>query len=222
MKSFKEFLIGELKHPTDYIDESRRSLGRLAKHIRNDPVVIIISVERSPYKRSFDPDIPGSREKAIKAGKYINDVNTESFRQHLRTIGAGYINVAGSYKERYTAPDGKQELVTVKERSTIVYTTQRNRDNVIAVCKQWATKTQQDSILIVNQGKGVLWYPSDNHTESVGDFHPRKIGEYYTIVHGRDGTDNVKAFTFANDQQKLVNKIEDIFNYDVDRSYSFG
>ena len=209
MKTFKEFLLSELKHPIDHIDESRRSINRLIKHVRNDPFVIIISVERSPYNVEYDHnDIDGQR-KAIEDQQRLNVANTASFRRGLTLFKSGYIPVHGGYNESYVKQDGSTVKVHVDEQSTIVYCTQRNKDQIKQFCVDWAERTNQESILIIDHGKGCFYNVKQRSCQPIGLFYPDKLGDYYTRLFG-------KSFTMTDNRNRITDRLKAMFNYSED------
>ena len=211
MKSFTEYLIAELKQ-SQPIDENRRSMGRLVQHFKNDPFVIVISVERNPRESVTSEDID-TRIKQFKQAQLANIDNTMMFRDGLRHFQhTGYITVNGSYVEQSYDTYGKPVDVLVKERSSIVYCTDSNKDDVFQYCKRWALKTNQQCIPIVKHGKASFYYPSDNRFENVGLFYPDKIGDYYTTLYGKTNKP-VKSFTFTSDRSKISKAVAKMFNY---------
>lgn len=212
MLTFKQLLQKELKHGNqDYLDENRRSLGRFTKHVMNDPFVIVISVERSPYEVGIKHGSKStdSVSDIRKRGVFWNAVNTLDFRKQLTTHRAGFIKVTGHYVETIDIDDIKQPYDVV-EQSSIVYTTERNKDTIWRLCVHWAKKTNQESILVIDHGKAKYYFPDSNTFENVGLFYPDKLGQYYTTLH------NNKSFTFTSDRSKISDKLKSVFNYTDD------
>ncbi len=195
MLDFKTLLLKQLK-------ENRRSMGRFVDHILNDPYVIIMSVERSPYEVGRVQYGITDEELARKKGEKTNYYNTINFRTLLRRFKCGFITVSGSYIEEHDDND-----VIVNERSTIIYCTEDNKQQLYDFCVEWAKKTNQDSILIIEKGRGKYYYPQINKFEDKGMFYPDQIGEYYTILHrNKKFTFTTKEFNITRQLKKMLEK----------------
>lgn len=201
------------------LDESRKSMSRMLKHIIEDPFVIIISCERSPYEigmnvhSKLDLNDSHNLKKVLGTGKLINAERTDSFRNTLKLHRYGYIPVEGSYYE--TRKIGDQQLkVRVIEKSTIVYCNADNQKDILQICLSHAKLSNQECILYVEKGKGYYLYPGLKKKEYVGVFYPERLGDYYTVlVQKNDKTHRQeKSFTFTTNKNKLSTTLKRLFD----------
>lgn len=98
----------------EFVNENRRSYSRLLYHQKVDPFLVIMSVERSPFKlgsehlnpnhdQKLQKEIEADRDRVSKIGMKINRENTQQFRRELSSLKCGYIPVEGTYNEYNSA-----------------------------------------------------------------------------------------------------------------------
>lgn len=201
------------------INESRKSMSRMLKHIAEDPFVIIMSCERSPYEigmnlyNDLDFKDPNNIKKIVGVGNVINKERTDNFRKFLKLHRYGYIPVDGSYYETRQVGNNKIR-VRVDEQSTIVYCNSENQNDVLELCLSHAKLSNQECILYVEKGKGYYLYPNTRKKEFIGVFYPERLSDYYTVlVQKNDKTHRQeKSFTFTTNKNKLSATLKKLFD----------
>ena len=197
------------------LDENRKSMSRLLTHVGNDPFVIVISVERSPFEighKAFPKlDYQNSKnvEQSRNHGASVNALNTSEFRRGLSQFHSGFIKIEGQYKET-TRIDNIDVETDVHEQSTIVYCSEASKDELYQYCIKFAKRTNQECILFIEKGKGYYLNPRTLQKDYIGIFYPDKFGEYYSILVQRNHKTGrqQKAFTFVKDTSKISSNLK--------------
>lgn len=226
MLRFEEFLkkcetIGTYQYKESKfrsLQERASQYNSIMKHIKDDKFIIIISVEKDA---SFFNSIGIDNADEYAEGK--NEENTRSFRAQLKTAKISYTNVNGGYKESYIDKNGFKHHVDFNEHSTICYGNSQNANQLIELCVKWTKKTYQNSILFATNGEALLYFTNEcdykpdsnsptihkaaDSTEYIGDFHPTKLGDYFTTIREINSSDKFKTqsvehtFEFTKDER---------------------
>lgn len=219
IKTFEQFckdVLGVTK--IEKIEENRHSLSRFVMHMLNDPFVILMSTERSPYEAGkevhpdWDYSNPENLEKARKIGAELNAVQTASFRDALKARNIGFIPAKGSYVETHIV-DGKKKEIQVIENTTIIYVTEHNKQDIFEYCCHWAKEYDQECILLASGGKGYFYYIDSGRIEDRGVFYPEKIGDFWTELakENKNAHRNGRSFTFTDDPSKISATLKRVF-----------
>lgn len=122
------------------------NLSRIAKHVGSGLVTL------SACRQSLTEDENLKRSELLVA--------------ELRKLGYGYIPLVGSYIEEETGEPATEHsfLIPYPNKRELSF------EEMVFELQVVANSFNQDSILVVNQGKGYLLY-SDGHQDPVGSFN---------------------------------------------------
>ena len=135
------------------IDES--SLSQILTHVKEDQNFAILTAYRGSY--SANENI--RRNKALAAD--------------IRNLGYGFIHLEGHFIENKGTPEERD----VDEDSLFVISNgDTNFNNNI---KKLAKKYEQESIVLKDKDK-IYIFDFESGAFDIGDYHPGKIGEYYS------------------------------------------
>lgn len=139
------------------------SLSRVWQHAQGDRDFAIISASRG----KFSTETNNARNKKM-AGMFKN-------------AGWGYFWVDGFWIEN----EGTPQEIHVKENSLFVISNGKSDfENYIKAC---AELFNQDGYIIKNKNGIFLVLLNENKRINIGQFHPDKVAQAYTKLHGRGG-----------------------------------
>jgi hypothetical protein len=153
------------------------NLSRIYQHTKESNIGIITA-----YRGEFDIKQNEERNKKLKSA--------------IHSMGFGYIPVTGYYVENKGLPDERK----VHEKSFILISHKDDGGRLRSFLIKMGIKFNQDSVFYKDQtsengtiiGTAAGRHPGLNNVESVGKFHPQKIGTYYTQLK------NKKTFVFES------------------------
>lgn len=134
-----------------------------------------------------------------------NKTRNAKLQADIRSAGFGFFRVEGHYIEGY----GSEVSKDVKEQSFLVIGEKGNDNGKLkGFLKKWGAKYNQDSVfyksfdnkgmLIGTQSKdedgNAVDFPGMGKEHMVGDFHPMKMGQFYSKMKG-------KPFVFESYQE---------------------
>ena len=163
MKSFKEFI-----NEKDSLNEA--SLGRLYQHFNDGDCIAIVSAFRGERSKSENMKLTKELRAMVLGAKF------------------GYNKVIGGYSEQLE--DGTTVDID-DEHSTIIYASPEREKELRTFVVSLGKKYKQDSVLFIGKDRKAKWIFTrpDNFmnkpvgsTEDLGDFHPAKIGKYFTKI----------------------------------------
>ena len=151
------------------LDES--SLSRVLSHAKTKNIGIV----------------SGSR---LENEQKVNKHNAVELKNMIRAAGFGYINVIGSYVENAGTPD---EKVSIEHSFLVIGGDDKDSaDRLLSFLKKAGASFNQESVFFKPFDSDVAsLYFVGGHIESIGNFHPIRIGDYYTDMKG-------KKFTFTD------------------------
>lgn len=144
------------------------SLARVWQHVVNKDVAIgIITAFRGIY--SIEDNVARNRKLAAQ----------------IRENGYGYVFVEGKYIEEAGTPNER----AVKEDSIFIIGSSKDSGRLKHLLIKWMETCEQESALYKpeNSEEAVL-LKANGLMQSVGEFHPNKIGSYMTKLKNRPGT----------------------------------
>lgn len=110
---------------------------------------------------------------------------TANLKNKIRAAGFGYININGSYVEN----SGTDNETVVKEKSFIVIgNTEEETKRLFSFLMAAGEQYNQECIFFkpFNDTQGYLYFTNGTNDKlAVGDFHPMRIGDYYTEMQGK-------------------------------------
>lgn len=205
--SFKEYC----RRFDKSLDESRKSYSRFINHMKNDPFIIFMSVDKSPLwlglRIAKEQGKTLTNKEARELGKRTNALTQDGFKTQLRNRNIGYVAIDGGYKE--LDPDTKR-LIPVDEQSFIIYTNEDNKDNILKFCLEKAKETLQDTIMIVEKNKAKYIHVSDGREEYVGEFSFSKLNDYWSRLH--KNSNHERYISFQKDVTKASKQVERFVN----------
>lgn len=124
-----------------------------------------------------------------------NQARTKTLEADTRAAGYGFVKAEGHYIENHGTP----EAVDVKERVLIIVSEVQLKDKLKNFAIAAGKKFNQDSIFFKEPnedatliGTSAGAWPGLGKVESVGKWHPSKIGQFFTKLK------NGKAFVFES------------------------
>lgn len=201
----------EYKHRNEDLEESRKSYSRFINHMKKDPFIIFMSVDKNPLwlgtRIAKKKGEKLTNKEARELGERTNALTQDGFKTQLRSRNIGYVAIDGGYKEK--DPDSDR-LIPVDEQSFIIYTNEDNKDNILKFCLEKAKETLQDTIMIVEKNKAKYIHVSDGREEYVGEFSFSKLNDYWSRLH--KNSNHERYISFQKDVTKASKQVERFVN----------
>lgn len=144
------------------------------------------------YQHATDITRPIGIMTAFQSGRTERD-NMDALAKlagDIQSAGYGYFYLDGHYTHESGEP--------VDERSIFIVGNRGDDGNLKGQLRQWRERYGQESVLYRPMGQTTAYLLFANSEQSIGEFHPNRLGDYYSRLRSRPGT-----FVF---EQALVGK----------------
>lgn len=159
---------------------SESSLSRILTHVKNEQDFAILTAYRGSYSLN------------------LNKIRNKSLAAKIRNLGYGFFHLEGHFIEN----KGTSEEVEVKEDSLFVISNgDSNFNNNI---KRLAKEYEQESIVLKNKNKIFVFDIETGKSFDIGEYHPGKIGEYFSKLKTSYG--GTFVFEAVREEEGLLKK----------------
>jgi hypothetical protein len=194
MKRFKEFIAEETAPENVILNEA--SVGRLYQHVQGRNVGIITA------------------NRGVNTAKE-NLTNNRALEGHIKKAGFGFVHVKGAYIEKRGTPE--EQTHDTEHSYVVVGDKGDDKGRLKSFLHDHGKKFGQESVVYKHHDskeahlhytnpveKGLDDKPKAvGDTESLGPFHPKKIGDYHSrFLHKK------QAFSFSHSNEEIEQKPE--------------